>query len=66
MLSTTQMRITPRTAILRGMPVRRLTMDDSPSEDRAGTRRLVLTTPIGEPDGVDVAWEISRERQDER
>ncbi|WP_433163488.1 hypothetical protein [Kribbella sp. CA-247076] len=35
-------------------------------ERAAAMRRAVLRMPLGEPDGVDVAAEISRAREDER
>jgi len=35
-------------------------------ERAAELRRAVLRMPLGEPDGIDVAAELSRDREDER
>jgi predicted transcriptional regulator len=35
-------------------------------ERAAAMRRAVLRMPLGEPDGIDIAAEISRDRADER
>lgn len=51
----------------RSAAIRQAVLEAAVRKERAAAmRRAVLRMPLGEPDGVDVAAEISRDREDER
>ncbi|MFI7059625.1 hypothetical protein ACIBL3_01470 [Kribbella sp. NPDC050124] len=53
--------------ISRSAAVRQAVLEAALRRERAATmRRAVLRMPLGEPDGIDVAAEISRAREGER
>ena len=51
----------------RSAAIRQAVLESAMRKERAAAmRRAVLTMPLGEPDGVNVADEIARDRGDER
>jgi hypothetical protein len=51
----------------RSAAIRQAVLETAMRRERAAAmRRAALRVPLGEPDGIDVAAEISRERGDER
>jgi hypothetical protein len=56
-----------RDGLSRSAAVRQAVLEMAIRKDRAAAmRRTVLRMPLGEPDGVNVAEELSRERGEER
>jgi hypothetical protein len=51
----------------RSAAIRRAVLDAAIRRERAADlRRAVLQTPLGEPDGINIAEELSHARNDER
>lgn len=51
----------------RSAAIRRAVLQAAARTERAAAmRRAVLQVPLGEPDGIDIAAEISRSREDDR
>lgn len=51
----------------RSAAIREAVLEAAHRKERAAAmRRAVLRMPLGEPDGVDIAAEIARSREDER
>jgi predicted transcriptional regulator len=51
----------------RSAAIRQAVLETALRRERAAAmRRAVLRMPLGEPDGIDIAAEISRAREDER
>ncbi|MEY9966731.1 putative transcriptional regulator [Streptacidiphilus sp. MAP12-16] len=51
----------------RSAAIRRAVLESAMRQERAAAmRRAVLSMPLGEPDGVNIADEISRSRGEER
>ncbi|MFJ4779371.1 hypothetical protein [Streptomyces sp. NPDC088762] len=51
----------------RSVAIRAAVLEAALRKERAAAlRRAVLRMPIGEPDGIDVAAELSRNREEER
>jgi predicted transcriptional regulator len=59
--------ILTHTGLSRSVAIRQAVLEAAIRRERAGEmRRAVLRTPLGEPDGINVADELSRARDDER
>ncbi|MFI5620429.1 hypothetical protein [Streptomyces sp. NPDC051567] len=51
----------------RSVAIRAAVLEAALRKERAAAlRRAVLRMPLGEPDGIDIAAELSRSREDER
>ncbi|WP_327306025.1 hypothetical protein OG730_23160 [Streptomyces sp. NBC_01298] len=51
----------------RSVAIRAAVLEAALRKERAAAlRRAVLRMPLGEPDGIDIAAELSRNREDER
>ncbi|WP_112244297.1 hypothetical protein [Kribbella monticola] len=51
----------------RSAAIRQAVLEAALRKERAAAmRREVLRMPLGEPDGIDIAAEISRDREDDR